>query len=101
MIEISPDRFNGVGVVLVQALGASRGCAKRIEERHLDQIVAIVGALDEAPGLSDMEPDLGTTVDAAGKVGVLVKDEVEDLRIELHGVDLPGTVIERQEHLLA
>ena len=72
-----------VSVVLVQALRAGRSCAKRIEKRDLYKIVAPGRSRDKAACFSDVHVHLGPVVDAAGKVGVFVGDEVNDLRIEL------------------
>ena len=101
VIEVLSDCLDCVSIVLVQALRASRSCAKRIEKRDLYEIVASGGSRYKAARLSDMHVHLGPVVDAAGKVGVFVGDEVDDLRIELYGIDLPGTVVKGQEHLLA
>jgi len=72
-----------VSVVLVQALRAGRSCAKRIEKRDLYKIVAPGRSHDKAACFSDVRVHLRPVVDAAGKVGVFVGDEVNDLRIEL------------------
>ena len=57
--EVILHCLHGVGVVLVQALRAGRRRAEGIEQRHLDQVVALVAGRDEAARLADADSTSG------------------------------------------
>ena len=85
----------------MQALRPGRRRAERIEQRDLDQVVALAGASNRAARLVDADLDLGAVVDAAGELGVVLPHQLDDLGIQLDRDDLRYAVQDRQQHLLA
>ena len=99
MVEVGLERLDGVGEALVQADRARGRGGKRVEQRYLDQIVALIARGDEAARLADVHPDLGARIQIAGEVGIAVLDQADQLRVELDRIDLAGVVIKREQRV--
>ena len=106
MPQIVLQGFHRVEVVLRQRMQAGRGRAERIEQRHVDQVVAFLAGSDEAARLGHMHAHDrwqsridAARIDAARIVREPPPHQVDDLRVQLHRIDLPGAVIVGLQHV--
>ena len=60
--EIVGQRLDRVDEALVQADIAGAGGGEGVQQRQLDQVVALPAGGDEAARLGDVEPDLGALI---------------------------------------
>ena len=75
--------------------------AEGIEQSDLDQVVTVGVSCDVAARLADVSAHRGGAVRPAGIIGELLLHEIEQLGIELHGIDRACPVIERLQHVRA
>src|ERR1700732_3089036 len=99
MPRLPLERLDRVDVALGKGKRAGGGSGEGVDERQLDQIVALAAAGDKAARLGDCDVDLRAIVETAGEVGVGLSDEPGELGIKLDRIDMGGIVVERQQHI--
>ena len=99
MIEILGEGLDGVDEALVQAdvAGARRG--EGVEQRQLDQIVALSARGDEAARLGDVHAHLRALIEPAREAGVGVPHQLDHVGIELDRIDRGGALQERAQDI--
>src|SRR5262245_357592 len=99
MIEILLERLDRVDVALAQAVRARGRRRKGIEERDLDNVVAIAPAGDKGSRLRDMYPHPRALVEMARKRGKALRDEPDELRVDLDRVDCRCIVQQGEQNI--
>ena len=101
VIEISPERLDRVDEALAETDRAGGRGGEGVEQRNLDQIVAVRARGDEAARLADVHPDVGPLVQMAREIGVAAADQIDQLRVQLDRVDRARLVVQREQHVRA
>src|SRR6516165_5163562 len=99
MIEILLERLDGVDVALAEAVRARCRRRKGIEERDLDNVVAIAPAGDKRSRLRDMHPHAWALVEMACKRSKALRDEPDELWVDLDRVDCRCIVQQREQNI--
>src|SRR5215470_6416776 len=99
MVDVLAQRLYGVEIALRESIEAGRRRAEGIEQSHLDQVEALGVRGDKAARLVDVNAHAVPTVRSAGILRKALLDQIDDLRIELDGVDLARAVIDRLQHI--
>ena len=98
-------RFDRVEIVFRQRVQAGRRGAERVEQCHLDQVVALRAGGDEAARFRHIHAHRwrsdAARIDAARIVREAPAHQIDDLRIQLYRIDLPGAVIVGLQHVRA
>ena len=99
MVQIGCERLDRVDIALGEAERAGGGGGEGIDERQLDQVVALTAAGDKAARFGENDADLRTIVQMAGEIGVGLLDEPHELGVELDRIDLRGPMVERPKDI--
>ena len=99
MFQVTPDRFDGIQVVLVERLHPGPGNTERIQHSNLNQVVTARTARYESPSLTDMSVDLPVVENRSGKVRKALPGHCGHLRVEFHGIDMRRTLAQGQQHI--
>src|ERR1700730_15500637 len=99
MAQIPLERLDRVEGARGKGRRAGGGGREGVDERQLDQIVALAAAGDKAAGLRDDDADLRAIVETASKVGVGLFDEADELGVERDCIDIGGAMVERHKSL--
>ena len=75
------------------AAGRSPGAAPAFQPAELDEVIMLTRAGQEAARLGSVDVHAGACVEPAGVVGVVTGDQLDQLRIEFDGIDVPGRMV--------